>query len=35
MSILKEIKSNFVIRKVAQGTPYFDILDGQGLAKGF
>ena len=35
MAILKEIKLKFAIRQVAQGAPYFDILDGQGLADGF
>ena len=35
MTILKEIKSNFTIRQVAQGAHYFDILEGQGLAKGY
>ena len=35
MAILKEIKPEFAIRQVAQGAPYFDILEGQGLAKGF
>ena len=35
MTILKEIKSKFAIRQVAQGASYFDILEGQGLAKGF
>ena len=35
MTILKEIKSNFAIRQVAQGAPYFDILEGQCLAKSF
>ena len=35
MTILKEIKSKFAIRQVAQGAPYFDILEGQGLSKGF
>ena len=35
MTILNEIKSKFAIRQVAQGAPYFDILEGQGLAKSF
>ena len=35
MTILKETKSNFVIRQVAQGAPYFDILETRGLAKGY
>ena len=35
MTILKVIKSNFSIRQVAQDAPYFDILQGQGLAKGY
>ena len=35
MAILKETKPKFAIRQVAQGAPYFDILEGQGLAKGF
>ena len=35
MTNLKETKSNFAIRQVAQGTPYFDILHGQGLVKGY
>ena len=35
MTVLKEIKSNFAIRQVAQDAPYFDILEGQGLAKSF
>ena len=35
MTILKETKSKFAIRQVVQGAPYFDILHGQGLAKGY
>ena len=35
MAILKEIKPKFAIWQVAQGAPYFDILETQGLAKGF
>ena len=35
MTILKEIKSNFTIRLIAQGAPYFNILETQGLAEGF
>ena len=35
MAILKQTKPNFAIRQVAQGAPYFDILEGQGLAKSF
>ena len=35
MAILMETKPKFAIRQVAQGAPYFDILETQGLAKGF
>ena len=35
MAMLKETKPKFAIRQVAQDTSYFDILEGQGLAKGF
>ena len=35
MTILKEKKSNFTIRQVAQGPPYFDTLETRGLAKGY
>ena len=35
MTILKETKSKFAIRQVAQGAPYFDILETRGLAKGY
>ena len=34
MSMLKELKPKFTIRQAAQGASYFDILEGQGLAKG-
>ena len=33
MTILNETKSNFVIRQVAEGAPYFDILETRGLPK--
>ena len=35
MTILKETKSKFAMRQVAQGAPCFDVLEGQGQAKGF
>ena len=35
MTVLNETKSNFAIRQVAQGAPYFDILETRGLAKGY
>ena len=35
MTNLKEIKSKFAVRQVAQGAHYFDILETRGLAKGF
>ena len=35
MAMLNEQKPKFAIRQVAQGAPYFDILETQGLAKGF
>ena len=35
MTILEEIKSNFAIKQVAQGAPYFDILETWGLAIGY
>ena len=35
MTILEKTESNFAIRQVAQGASYFNILEGQGLAKGF
>ena len=35
MAILKETKPKFTRRQVAQGAPYFDILEDQGLARCF
>ena len=35
MVMLKEPKPKFAIGQEAQGASYFDILEGQGLAKGF
>ena len=35
MTILKETKSKFAIRQAVQGTPYFNILETRGLAKGY
>ena len=33
MTILKETKSNLAIRQVAQGAPYFDILENEACPK--
>ena len=35
MTILKETKSKFAIRQVVQVTPYFNIPEIRGLAKGY
>ena len=35
MAMLNEPMPKFAMRQVAQGSPYFDILNGQGLAKGY